>query len=600
MATSNVELTIRGENVQRLYSWYREHRFEVNRRYQRKLVWTIDEKRAFIDSILKGFPVPLILVAEYDRGDGLRYEIIDGMQRMNALFSYIEQDFDLAGKHFDLDTMAETKQLADDKELKQAKPKLDRKKCVQLASYPVPISVYRIESEDGVDEVFRRINSNGKHLSRQELRIAGNTTQYANLVRNLSSRIRGDTSLSDVLPLSKMKLLSISNKDLSYGLDVNNIFWVEQGIITKDQLRNSTDEELVSDTLGYVLLDPKPASSSEILNGFYGLEVSSKESSRRDDLELAIKRIGETSIITQYLAVYDTLKKAIIKSGKRFNNLMFHDAGPRVPRYFQVVFLALYELLVVKDKAPKSIAALSKALDGIGKKIPVSEGGRWSAKDRAANVSAVVGMLNPIFKERTSKDPALASWATELENLLIQSTTEQGAFDFKQGLHRLDAAGKYDGGVIAKIVKTLTSMANEQRGAIGYVLLGVADSRDQSKLIDGKYATESKEYGGFYISGVDGEIKRNYSGSDAYLKKIVGAVKVQPVAEEVKAQVVRSIRVVRYYGKEVVVFRTKAASEPLSFDDKYFERHGNQVIEVRGAQLAALFRRFLGNEVVSK
>jgi len=593
MASTSVELAIRGENVQRLYGWYREGRFEVNRRYQRKLVWTIAEKRSFIDSLLKGFPVPLILVAEYDRGDGPRYEIIDGMQRMNALFSYIEQDFDLDGNFFDLDTMAETKLLADKKSIKQRDPRLDRDSCVQIASYPVPISVYRIEDEDDVDEVFRRINSNGKHLSRQELRIAGNTTQFADLVRDLSSRIRGDTSLSDVLPLSKMKLLSISNKDLPYGLDADEIFWIKQGVITKEQLRESMDEELVSDMLGYILLDPRPASSSEILNGFYGLEVSKKENSRAGDLELAIKRSGEDQVIQQYLAVHDVIKKAIASSGKKFNSLMFPDAGPRVPRYFQVIFLALYQLLVVNEKVPKSISSLAGALDGIGKKIPISKGGRWSAKDRTENVLAVVGMLEPKFKKRSSKDPALASWATELENLLIQSTTEQGAFDFKQGFHRLDGGNAFDAGVIKKIVKTLSAMANESKGAIGYVLVGVADDEAASKLVDNFYGTISADYSGFFISGVDGEARKNYSSSDEYLKKIVDMINSQPVVAEFKAQILRNVRVVRYFGKEVISFKVEAMDEPVSFDEKYYERHGNSVAEVKGATVSSLFKRFL-------
>ncbi|ALN81294.1 GmrSD restriction endonuclease domain-containing protein [Lysobacter antibioticus] len=592
MATG-VELAIRGENVQRLYGWYRENRFEVNRRYQRKLVWTISEKRAFIDSLLKGFPVPLILVAEYESGDVTRYEIIDGMQRMNALFSFIEQDFDLGGEFFDLDTMAETKHLSDKKELQQNFPRMARELCVLLASYPIPMSVYRIETEGDVDEVFRRINSNGKHLSRQELRIAGNTSQYANLVRNLSSRIRGDTSLSDVLPLSKMKLLSISNRDLPYGLDVDKIFWVEQGVITKDQLRDSTDEELISDTLGYILLEPKPASSSEILNGFYGLEVSAKESSRADDLDVAIKRLGEDAIIRQYLAVFDVLKKAIMHSGRRFNTLMFPDAGPRVPRYFQVVFLALHELLVVKERVPKAVSSLASTLNGIGRKIPISEGGRWSAKDRVENVLAVVGMLEPVFKKRTTKDPALASWATELENLLTQSTTEQGAFEFKQGLHRLDAKGSYDDKMVGKIVKTLAAMANESRGAIGYVLLGVADRKAHSDLVQKVYGSVAKEFGGFYISGVEGEIAKNYASSDEYLKKIVNAIKAQPIPDDFKNQAVRNIRIVKYFGKEVVVLKAEALAEPVVFDQKYYERHGNEVIEVKGAQVASLFKRFL-------
>lgn len=593
MASSSVELAIRGENVQRLYSLYRENRFEVNRRYQRKLVWTIAEKRAFIDSLMKGFPVPLVLVAEFDRGDGPRFEIIDGMQRLNAIFSFVEQDFDLAGKYFDLDTMAETKALKDSKALKQALPRLERASCVRLASYQVPLSVYRIESDAEVDEVFRRINSNGKHLSRQELRIAGNTSQFANLVRDLASRIRGDTSLSDILPLSKMKLLSISNRDLPYGLDVDRIFWVEQGVITKEQLRDSTDEELVSDTLSYILLEQKPASSAEILNGLYGLPVSSKENARADDVELAVKKFGEATIIAQYLAVLDVLKKAIVASGKRFNHLMFKDAGPRVPRYFQVVFLALHHLLVTKEKIPKSPEALTKALDGIGNRIAISEGGRWSAKERSENVLAVAGILEPAFKKRSTKDPALASWVTELENLLIQSTTEQTSFDFKQGIHRLDAKNELDPNVVSKIVKTLTAIANDAKDAVGYVLVGVADDVADKKRIEAAYGVEAKEYFSFYVTGVDGEIKKHYANDDEYLRKLVNLIRSQPVSDEVKAQLLRGIRLVRYYGRTVVVLRIESLDEPISFNDHYFERHGSDVIEVKGAQLSSLFKRFL-------
>ena len=58
------ELSIRGESIQSIYSSFLEKKYLVNRRYQRKLVWTIDEKQSFIDSILNGYPIPLILLAE--------------------------------------------------------------------------------------------------------------------------------------------------------------------------------------------------------------------------------------------------------------------------------------------------------------------------------------------------------------------------------------------------------------------------------------------------------------------------------------------------------------------------------------------------------
>jgi uncharacterized protein with ParB-like and HNH nuclease domain len=47
-----------GKPVQAMYREYREGKLLVNRKYQRKLVWTIDEKRALIDSILRATRSP--------------------------------------------------------------------------------------------------------------------------------------------------------------------------------------------------------------------------------------------------------------------------------------------------------------------------------------------------------------------------------------------------------------------------------------------------------------------------------------------------------------------------------------------------------------
>jgi hypothetical protein len=62
-------LSIRGESIERIYGFFLERRFLVNRRYQRKLVWTLEEKQAFIDSLVNGYPVPLVLLAEVEDND---------------------------------------------------------------------------------------------------------------------------------------------------------------------------------------------------------------------------------------------------------------------------------------------------------------------------------------------------------------------------------------------------------------------------------------------------------------------------------------------------------------------------------------------------
>ena len=87
-----LQIKTMGEKINNLFKdAYKRHLILVNRKYQRKLVWTIEEKRAFIDTLLHGYPVPLFLFAK--TGNGKEREIIDGLQRLDAIFSFIKQEF---------------------------------------------------------------------------------------------------------------------------------------------------------------------------------------------------------------------------------------------------------------------------------------------------------------------------------------------------------------------------------------------------------------------------------------------------------------------------------------------------------------------------
>ena len=120
--TQATDLIVRPESIQKLYTDYLSQRFAVNRRYQRKLVWTVEEKRALIDSILRDLPVPLVLVAAISGEQPYVYEIIDGMQRLNAIFAFIENEYYVDGKYFDLEALADTKEMNDDGQLEQKQP----------------------------------------------------------------------------------------------------------------------------------------------------------------------------------------------------------------------------------------------------------------------------------------------------------------------------------------------------------------------------------------------------------------------------------------------------------------------------------------------
>ena len=71
----------------------------ANLEYQRGEVWSINQKKKLIDSILRGYPLPLIylhfkkkIVAEHEI---IKYETIDGQQRINAIHEFYTNKFDL-------------------------------------------------------------------------------------------------------------------------------------------------------------------------------------------------------------------------------------------------------------------------------------------------------------------------------------------------------------------------------------------------------------------------------------------------------------------------------------------------------------------------
>lgn len=584
------DLAVRSENIQRIYSFYTGSKLLVNRRYQRKLVWTIEEKSAFIDSIIKGYPVPLILLAEINNDSGTAYEIIDGMQRLNAIISFIEGEFSVDGQYFDLEAMAESKMMVDTKQIEQNEPKMKREICTNIASYVLPLSIYKMENESQIDEIFRRINSNGKHLSKQEIRQAGSLSRFADLVREISSEIRGDSSLNETLLLNNMKNISITNRELKYGINVDTVFWVENTIIRREQVRESKDEEIIADILAYILLDDKPGSSSTLLDEFYGFKGDKNK--RYIELEGKIQFRGKENIKKDFYKSFDILKSILVKSDKRFNQLIFKDSKlDKIPRYFQIVYLALYELIVNKNKKIQSIDVLINTLDGIAKNINLSPGGgTWSAIERENNVNSVTGIIEKCFTDNT-EDPGLVQWSMELENILNQSTTEQSSFDFKLGFCNLENNIFLDK-TLDKSIKTLVSMVNKGKNSVGYLIVGVADKKEDSILVEKKTGEKNIKKGHFYITGINHDLQILEKSDDEYFQIIVQKINRQPIDDEYKSNILNNIKLINYGGKRVIIMKINELGKPAIYDDKYYERKGPNLEEIATSKFMNLFKKF--------
>jgi hypothetical protein len=318
---------------------YLTDRFQVNRRYQRKLVWSVEEKQRLIDSILRDMPIPLFLVAELEPGDDGTLELIDGMQRLNAVFSFLENEFPFNGDFFDLNTLADTKYRLDSGDLTQQEPQLGRENSVKLSNYVVALSVFRAAPGVSVDDVFRRINSGGRRLSKQELRQAGTTSGFADLVRTISSRIRTDTSPSDRVPLRSMPQLSITNRELPYGVNVDEIFWVKEGILRRDDVRQSLGEQAVLDLLVDCIVDPLPRTGTRLRDRYYSFVDDENDGGVRTDearnIETSLQMYEASQFEADFMQVYDEIREVLSEKGMRFAALMGVRSGGRFPRYFQ-------------------------------------------------------------------------------------------------------------------------------------------------------------------------------------------------------------------------------------------------------------------------
>ena len=84
-----------------LIDMFKAHRLTASHEeYQRGLVWDDGQQKHFIDSILRGYPIPMIFLYHVEasiHGEEPieTYEIIDGQQRINALYRFREGSFSL-------------------------------------------------------------------------------------------------------------------------------------------------------------------------------------------------------------------------------------------------------------------------------------------------------------------------------------------------------------------------------------------------------------------------------------------------------------------------------------------------------------------------
>lgn len=153
--------TINFQTISWFWDLYNRGLLELDPPYQRRSVWNQEYKDYFIDTVLNGYPAPAIFIYQEITPEGVsKISIVDGKQRLSALFEFVKNQFSVyekaaiqkfRGKYFkDLDI--------EDKQ--------------NFWKYQFAIEYLPSSDEQIIGDIFNRINRNVVKLTPQELRHA--------------------------------------------------------------------------------------------------------------------------------------------------------------------------------------------------------------------------------------------------------------------------------------------------------------------------------------------------------------------------------------------------------------------------------------------
>ena len=153
--------------------------------YQRNYIWDNKKASLLIESILLNVPIPVIYVSEDEES---RWVVVDGLQRLNTLLRFFDNEFKLTG----LDVLSELNKL----QYSTLNPKAKR-----LFNNGI-IRTVLIQQESHPEikyDIFERLNGGAILLNSQELR----NCLYRGTFNNLLKTLRKDQLFLDCIGLKK-------------------------------------------------------------------------------------------------------------------------------------------------------------------------------------------------------------------------------------------------------------------------------------------------------------------------------------------------------------------------------------------------------------
>jgi hypothetical protein len=216
-----ISITRTTYRVSDFLSWQRQGALDLRPPFQRGSVWSAKAKSFFIDSIVRGYPVPLVFLQ--DRTDPKTFEptrlVVDGQQRLRTVLGYIDEKCLKDRDESDAFAVLKTHnaELAG-KAFKQLPSSVQER----ILQFEFSVHVLPPATANSVLlEIFARMNATGTRLNEQELRNAEFSGAF---------------------------------KQLAYALSYQELDrWLRWGLFTKPQVARMLNVELMSELLMYLL-----------------------------------------------------------------------------------------------------------------------------------------------------------------------------------------------------------------------------------------------------------------------------------------------------------------------------------------------------------
>ena len=587
------ELHSRPLSIQSVYGLYRDGKLHVNRRYQRKLVWTLVEKQKLIDSILNKYPIPAILLAERPDSSG-SYEIIDGLQRLHAILSFIETSFSTNDDRvFDIEHFPTAKAAAEEGIFVASDEtrKLTPREVSGILDYELALSTMRGASEAEINEVFDRINTYGHRLSDQERRQAGVQNEFSTLVRQIACTLRGDET-TEIVPLRKMPSISIDLPKAKHGYQVqaDQVFWVEHGILRASELRDSEDEQCIADIIACIATGELISRSKDSLD-----EIYTEGSAQQKRVATALSVYGARELADEFKYCVDQITAVCATDGDtKLRQLLFEVTNTNgFPSVFAAILLAFHEIIFLDKKVITNSSGLKKAMRGIARRISSGQKATSPAQ-RRANIDTVKGLASPHFVSSDKPISVYANHTTaDIDAKIRRSEIEAADYELKQGLLTLGPNRTRDASIINKILKTICAIANNGPGRSGHIFIGVADKQadvDRIKTLDG---VDGRAVGTRHVVGVTREAAALNISIEQYLEIWKNEIEESQLSAPLKHSVLSSIQYNSYYGLGVIIITIHAQKELSYFEEKiYWRKVDSTCSATKPADIAAIAQRF--------